>query len=62
MKKRKLQTGKEIIELDEPVTLKVYTKCPEKWLLTDLETGEQYLGYSSSGSLDWRKLDNTNLP
>ena len=60
MKKRKLQTGEEIIELDEPVMLKVYTKCPEKWLLTDLETGEQYVGYSAKGSLDWRKLDSTN--
>lgn len=31
-------------ELDKPVTLKVYTKCPSKWTLIDNETGQVYTG------------------
>jgi hypothetical protein len=31
----------------------VYTKCPEKWLLIDRETGQVYQG-SAHG--DWDKL------
>ena len=57
MKKRKLQTGDEVDVLDEPVTLKVFTKCPEKWMLIDLETGERYIGYSTEGINDWRKVN-----
>ena len=54
--KRKLQNGDEAIELEFPVTLKVYTRCPEKWMLVDLETGERYIGYSTEGKNDWRKV------
>jgi len=31
-------------ELDKAITLEVYTKCPEKWMLIDLETGQVYTG------------------
>lgn len=44
MNKRKLLNGNEIEELPNPVTLTVYTKCPEKWMLIDTETGERYVG------------------
>lgn len=30
--------------LTEPVTLSITTKCPEKWLLVDRETGQVYRG------------------
>jgi hypothetical protein len=30
--------------LSEPVTLSITTKCPEKWLLIDRETGQVYQG------------------
>jgi hypothetical protein len=53
---RKLLDGNEVPELDEPKILTVKTKCPEKWLLIDLETGERYTGYGTDGSLDWKKL------
>jgi hypothetical protein len=56
MKTRKLQNGKEVEEFDQPITLTVYTKCPEKWILVDKETGEMYTGFSSKGSLSWKKL------
>jgi len=57
MKIRRLQTGDEVVELDAPVKLEVYTKCPEKWLLIDLETGERYTGYTTQGKHNWKKVE-----
>lgn len=57
MKTRKLQDGSEVQELDEAKILTIKTKCPEKWLLLDLETGERYTGHTSDGKNDWKKLD-----
>ena len=31
-------------EFEKAVDLTIHTKCPEKWLLIDLETGQEYLG------------------
>lgn len=48
--------------LQEPVTLAVLTKCPEKWLLVDRETGQVYEGsneinpYIPSQCL-WKPID-----
>lgn len=55
---RKLKDGTEVAELDEPIELKVTTKCPDKWLLIDRETGEAYTAYSTPGKHQWRKLYN----
>jgi hypothetical protein len=44
MTKRILRDGSEIDSFDKPVDLIIHTKAPEKWKLTDLETGEEYLG------------------
>lgn len=57
MTTRKLQDGREVTELASAKTLTVKTKCPEKWLLIDLETGERYTGHSTDGKNSWRKLD-----
>lgn len=57
MNTRTLQNGEQVAELTEPKVLTVRTKCPEKWLLTDMETGEVYVGYSTEGNLSWRKID-----
>ena len=54
---RKLVDGTEAVELEYPVTLTVYTKCPEKWMLVDKETGAVYLGYATEGKNSWRKVD-----
>lgn len=57
MKKRKLKFGTEVIELDKPVTLKIKTKCPNKWKLVDMETGEEYIGNNPSEyHMDWKKV------
>ena len=54
---RKLQDGRDVEELEMPVKLEIYTKCPEKWLLIDLEPGEHYTGYTSEGKRHWKKLE-----
>lgn len=41
---RTLSSGRQAKELDKAITLEVYTKCPEKWMLIDLETGQVYTG------------------
>ena len=47
------RTHKEYPETDKAITLTVYTKSPQKWLLIDRETGQVYEG-SESGK--WDKL------
>lgn len=48
--------------LEDAVTLSVTTKCPEKWLLVDRETGQVYQGsnevnpYMPSQFL-WKPID-----
>jgi hypothetical protein len=54
---RKLQDGSEAEELAMPIMLTVYTKCPEKWMLVDKETGEVYIGHSTPGKNSWKKVD-----
>lgn len=36
--------GAEVEEYDHPVDLTIHTKAPGKWLLVDLETGQEYIG------------------
>ena len=56
MNTRTLLDGHEVEELDLPVTLTVYTKCPEKWMLTDMQTGEKYIGYPTAGPNSWKRV------
>jgi len=53
---RTLKDGTQVQELKEPIALTVKTKCPEKYMLTDLETGEQYIGYPTVGNSSWKKI------
>ena len=55
---RTLIDGSEVQELDEAKTLTIYTKCPEKYMLVDMETGQVYVGHVSDGKNDWKKIDN----
>tara|TARA_X000000368_G_scaffold234279_1_gene185046 strand:- start:292 stop:474 length:183 start_codon:yes stop_codon:yes gene_type:complete len=41
-KERTLQTGEKVEELDSSVQLIIKTKCPTKWIIEDLETGQKY--------------------
>jgi hypothetical protein len=49
-----MRKEKEFKELSEPIDLIVHTKCPEKWILIDKETGEIYQG--NIGGY-WDRLD-----
>lgn len=54
---RKLIDGSLVQELAESKTLSITTKCPEKWLLIDRETGEVYTPYTTPGNSQWKKID-----
>ena len=41
-KYRNLKNGKKAEELDLPINLIIKTKCPTKWIIEDLETGQRY--------------------
>ena len=58
---RTLLDGRIVPELNEPVVLKITTKCPEKWVLTDSETGEVYTAYPSEGTLQWKKHESSTI-
>jgi hypothetical protein len=54
---RKLITGDEAEELEKPITMTVKTKCPGKWVLTDLETGQIYIGQAEAGPYgSWKRV------
>ena len=59
MKKRILQNGTKVEELDKPVNLTILTKCPKKWKIIDLETGQEYV---TTGVYEiykqWKLIDN----
>ena len=55
-KTRKLKDGSYVDELTEPVTLTVYTRCPEKYMLVDMETGQKYIGRITKGKSSWKKI------
>ena len=38
----KLKNGGKAEELDSPINLIIKTKCPTKWIIEDLETGQRY--------------------
>ena len=39
---RDLKNGEKAEELDSSVNLIIKTKCPTKWVIEDLETGQRY--------------------
>jgi hypothetical protein len=45
---------KKFEEFNDPVDLIVHTKCPDKWLLIDKETGEMYKGNHTG---HWDRLE-----
>lgn len=59
MTTRLLLDGRDVPELEGAVKLEVYTKCPEKWLLIDLQTGERYIGHNDpkAGPSHWKKVE-----
>lgn len=40
----RMYQGASVEEFQKPVDLTIHTKAPGKWLLIDLETGQEYIG------------------
>jgi|TARA_B110000967_G_C18613381_1_gene425102 hypothetical protein len=56
-KYRKLLDGRNVEELDEPLDLSVITKCPEKWILQDVETGQIFQGTQNTEvGKQWKEI------
>lgn len=53
-----LKDGTLVEELTEEVELKIRTKCPDKWLLIDKQTGEAYSPCIESETMRWKKSYN----
>ena len=55
---RKLLDGTTVEEYEFPITLKIYTKCPSKYKLIDMETGEEYIRQKPGAKKKffWKKL------
>jgi len=56
---RKLKDGTEAKEYDHNIVLQVVTKCPTKYKLVDMETGQEYIGqYPGMGEkvMQWKKV------
>ncbi|BBI57392.1 hypothetical protein KIT01_044 [Escherichia phage KIT01] len=56
-RKRKLITGEFVDEVRDPITAQIITRCPDKWVLLDQETGVKY---KPTGSTElhkqWKKI------
>ena len=61
MTKRKITDGSEVPELSESITLTIKTRCPEKYMLIDRETGEVYTPHTTPGTSQWKKIATGNL-
>jgi len=55
---RKLLDGKEVEELEDTIELKIITRCPQKYKLIDMETGQEYIGnLPEDTKWDWKEVD-----
>ena len=56
---RKLLDGTEVADELEADKLEVYTKCPTKYKLVDMETGEEYEGHhpNNTDGFSWKKIN-----
>jgi hypothetical protein len=53
----KMYQGSEIKELDKAVDLIIHTKAPGKWLLIDLETGQEYIALEEPDQYGmWKRI------
>jgi hypothetical protein len=49
-----MREAKNFEELEQSISLTVKTKCPDKWILIDRETGQTYVGNLMG---HWDRLD-----
>ena len=59
---RKLLDGREVEESKENVDIIIRTKCPKKWRITDMETGQIYEGTGDNDLYkQWKLLGRLNV-
>jgi hypothetical protein len=55
----RIYQGAEVEEYTKAIDLTIHTKAPGKWLLIDLETGQEYIGSSTTNSYGkWMRIKN----
>lgn len=53
----RMYQGSQVEEFTKPVDLTIHTKAPGKWLLIDLETGQEYIGSDALTKYGrWKRL------
>ena len=52
-KYRILKNGEKVQELDTAMEIIIKTKCPTKWIVEDLETGQRY---RANGNMEVGKM------
>ena len=61
MKTRTLKDGTEVEQYEHNIILNVITKCPSKYKLIDMETGQEYIGQKPIGGekqvVHWKKIN-----
>ena len=63
MSTRKLASGTEVEELEQPIDLHIYTRVPQKWVLIDMENGRMYQGSSEGiGYGKWIWINKQETP
>jgi len=59
----RMYQGAEVEEFSKAVDLTIHTKAPGKWLLIDLETGQEYIGSNVPTKYGrWRRLKDRVVP
>jgi len=55
---RILKDGSEVPDYEKAFDLTIHTKCPEKWILIDMETGQKYVGTTNeTPHKKWLRLE-----
>jgi hypothetical protein len=59
----RMYQGAEVEEFTNAIDLTIHTKSPSKWLLIDLETGQEYIGSDVPTKYGrWRRLKDRHMP
>lgn len=59
----RMYQGATVEEFSKAVDLTIHTKAPGKWLLIDLETGQEYIGSDVPTKYGrWKRLKDRHVP
>lgn len=59
----RIYQGATVEEFSKAVELTIHTKAPGKWLLIDLETGQEYIGLDVPTKYGrWRRIKDKYVP